>query len=148
VSKFDQHCLWLDTCIGGKNHVRFVLFVAHMILLRAVFVLLCYRALISYPVEGGYITAFYEHFKLHTYILLALTYHAIALLNDFYYIGYYQFKAVVSNMTMNEQVLESQYEYFHNGNPFDKGWAINIKNFFCSNMDWTTFYRLDNVISV
>jgi len=120
-----------------------------MILLRTAFIILCYRALLSWTVDStGFFATIYMCYEFHTYLSLAFVYHVIALLNDIYNIGYYQFKAVINNMTMNEQVLETQFEYFHNGNPFNKGIAMNVINFFCSKIDWANYYRLDNVISV
>jgi palmitoyltransferase len=127
VRKFDHHCFWVGTCVGEKNHARFVTYLG----VETALVVWAFHVSNS---GARYQTTFEELFEKN----LACVLISFALFLCIMFVGglfAFHMYCAVTNQTTWEVSKRDTISYLEgvppNVHPFDRGWRTNLEAFCC-----------------
>jgi len=142
VQEFDHHCVWLNNCVGGGNHRRFISLAMVEFLTQLFHFLITWNVVRdSLPSDRMFFSSFFIAWTSMPIMCMLLLLHSFTLPWVFVLTGA-QLKLVAQNMSTNEMMNIHRYEHFWQSdqiggrqirNPFDKGGVMsNCMDFWCS----------------
>jgi len=134
VCEFDHHCVWLNNCVGGGNHRRFIAFTALDCTGQFCHLIITWYVLKdSLPGDRSFFMSFIIAWTSMPLMCLIIVLHLI-IIPWVFVLTMAQLRLVTQNMSTNEMMNIHRYDHFwardRNGgrqvrNPFDKGGAIS-----------------------
>ncbi|KAF2078214.1 hypothetical protein CYY_000504 [Polysphondylium violaceum] len=151
VARYDHHCIWINNCVGAKNHRRFVLclILYNIIAIPVYYVTFKY---LSLDPNGpnildceNYYTALMYYYDNYRMITIFFVYGLLAWIWILKLLSA-QILGIFFNCTVNEVVNITRYTHLRsNGrwNIFNRGLFNNIKEFLIEHDKWSNTFHLE-----
>ncbi|GAM20590.1 hypothetical protein SAMD00019534_037650 [Acytostelium subglobosum LB1] len=147
VARYDHHCVWINNCVGAKNHRLFVLLLLTFNLAAIPLYYMTIKLLLSDAgaptFESGHywsmVTYYFDHHRMISIFMiygLAGCVYTLRLLAS-------QIAGVLFNFTMNEVLNITRYTYLREGgrwNVFNRGILGNTYEFLYEYKKWYITY--------
>ncbi|XP_056130955.1 palmitoyltransferase ZDHHC12-A [Lampris incognitus] len=142
VRRFDHHCPWIENCVGERNHRWFIVYLA----VQLVALLWALQIALSGLTPSG---SWERWFQLNWFLLAVLGVVGVFSIVVVLLLGCHLYLAAI-NCTTWEFMSRHRISYLRNcveeENPFDRGMACNLWDFFCicRSVVWEHVYHRGN----
>eukprot|EP00164_Ancoracysta_twista_P001041 GFYU01001358.1.p1 GENE.GFYU01001358.1~~GFYU01001358.1.p1 ORF type:complete len:629 (+),score=96.86 GFYU01001358.1:183-2069(+) len=151
VPRFDHHSLWINNCVGWKNHDLFILLLIHVACSQFVFLTLTAKIVLEKAPAIGELNAadFFLNLYSNSSFLFWVGMAHVAIFISILFVIFWHVRNIVRNVTTHEMVNFWRCRYLFDEasqakqNPFDLGLKLNVQEFLAgsrSMVDYSQVY--------